>query len=79
MHQNYILKKGVDEKALKQKLLSFFDQRGAEYPAEHNVGHEYAAITELKVCYQKIDPCNSFNPCMVNTSKFKYWSLIPTE
>ena len=79
MHQNYILKKGVDEKALKQKLLSFFDQRGAEYPAEHNVGHEYAAKTELKAFYQKIDPCNSFNPGIGKTSKFKNWAKKPKE
>ena len=73
MHQNYILKKGVNAKKLKQKLLTFFDQRGAEYPAEHNVGHEYFAKADLKSFYKKIDPCNSFNPGIGKTSKLKHW------
>lgn len=74
MHQNYILKKGVDAKALKQKLLAFLDARGAEYPAEHNVGQEYLAKTDLKAFYKKLDPTNTFNPGIGKTSKLKYWS-----
>ncbi|MED5511044.1 MAG: D-lactate dehydrogenase [Pseudomonadota bacterium] len=73
MHQNYILKKGVDAKALKQQLLAFFDARGAEYPAEHNVGQEYFAKDALKTFYRKLDPTNSFNPGIGKTSKLKYW------
>lgn len=74
MHQNYILKKGVDAKALKEKLLATFDARQAEYPAEHNVGHEYFAKADLKAFYQKLDPTNSFNPGIGKTSKLKNWS-----
>ncbi len=74
MHQNYVLKKGVDAKALKEKILASFDARGAEYPAEHNVGHEYMAKPALKQFYQKIDPTNSFNPGIGKTSKLKYWA-----
>ena len=74
MHQNYILKKGVDGKALKQKLLNFFDERGAEYPAEHNVGHEYFAKQDLQDFYKKLDPTNTFNPGIGKTSKLKNWS-----
>ncbi|MDM3871194.1 D-lactate dehydrogenase [Porticoccus sp. W117] len=73
MHQNYILKKGVDAKALKAKILALFDARGAEYPAEHNVGHEYHAKAELKAFYRECDPTNSFNPGIGKTSKRKYW------
>lgn len=73
MHQNYILKKGVDAKALKQQLLAFFDARGAEYPAEHNVGQEYFAKDALKTFYRKLDPTNSFNPGIGKTSKRKFW------
>ena len=73
MHQNYILKKGVDAKALKGKILALFDERGAEYPAEHNVGHEYCAKPELKSFYQECDPTNSFNPGIGKTSKLKNW------
>ncbi|MGB0665180.1 MAG: D-lactate dehydrogenase [Pontibacterium sp.] len=74
MHQNYIVKKGVDAKALKAKLLATFDARGAEYPAEHNVGHEYFAKPTLKNFYKKLDPTNSFNPGIGQTSKLKHWA-----
>jgi D-lactate dehydrogenase len=75
MHQNYILKKGVDGKALKNKILATFDARGAEYPAEHNVGHEYFAKDCLKAFYKKIDPTNAFNPGIGRTSKRKHWAI----
>lgn len=74
MHQNYVLKKGVDAKTLKQKILDSFDARGAEYPAEHNVGHEYAAKDTLKTFYRKLDPTNTFNPGIGKTSKLKGWA-----
>lgn len=72
-HQNYIVKKGVDAKALKKKLLKTFDARGAEYPAEHNVGHEYAAKPTLEKFYRRLDPTNAFNPGIGFTSKLKHW------
>lgn len=72
-HQNYIVKKGVDAKALKSKLLKTFDERGAEYPAEHNVGHEYSAKPVLINFYKELDPTNVFNTGIGNTSKHKYW------
>ena len=73
LHQNYILKKGVDVEELKQKLLKIYDDRGAEYPAEHNVGHEYYAKPSLKNFYKELDPTNGFNPGIGRTSKRKYW------
>lgn len=74
MHQNYVLKKGVDAKALKAKILQTFDERHAEYPAEHNVGHEYFAKDALKSFYKQLDPTNSFNPGIGKTSKLKHWA-----
>ena len=73
LHQNYVIKKGVDAKELKMKLLKSFDERGAEYPAEHNVGHEYFAKPTLSNFYKKLDPTNSLNPGIGRTSKRKYW------
>lgn len=73
LHQNYILKKGVDAKALKEKLLQTYDARGAEYPAEHNVGHEYTAKPILSNFYKDLDPTNGFNPGIGKTSKLKFW------
>ena len=73
LHQNYIVKKGVDVEQIKQKLLQTYDAKGAEYPAEHNVGHEYYAKPSLSNFYKKLDPTNSFNPGLGGTSKQKYW------
>ena len=73
LHQNYIVKKGVDVKELKKKLLQTYDARGAEYPAEHNVGHEYYAKPSLSNFYKELDPTNAFNSGIGNTSKQKYW------
>tara|TARA_Y100000389_G_scaffold108339_1_gene105473 strand:- start:1628 stop:3301 length:1674 start_codon:yes stop_codon:yes gene_type:complete len=72
-HLNYIVKKGVDGEALKEKLLNTYKERGAEYPAEHNVGHEYFANPTLLKFYKELDPTNFFNPGIGKTSKLKNW------
>ena len=73
LHQNYIVKKGIDCEKLKSKLLKMYDKRGAEYPAEHNVGHEYSAKLSLRKFYKELDPTNTFNPGIGRTSKNKNW------
>ena len=73
LHQNYILKKGFDAKSIKKELLDIYDSRGAEYPAEHNVGHEYFAKPSLIKFYKELDPINGFNPGIGKTSKLKNW------
>ena len=72
-HQNYILKKGVDGEKLKKELLETYNDRGAEYPAEHNVGHEYEAKLSLTTFYKSLDPTNSFNPGIGKLSKSRDW------
>lgn len=72
-HQDYIVKKGVDPLAMEHQMWHLLDERGAEYPAEHNVGHLYVAKPALKNHYQKLDPTNSFNVGIGQTSKLKYW------
>ncbi|TCB52498.1 D-lactate dehydrogenase [Acinetobacter sp. ANC 4779] len=73
-HQDYIVKKGVDLLAMEHQMWHLLDKRGAEYPAEHNVGHLYAAKPALKNHYQKLDPTNSFNVGIGHTSKLKHWN-----
>ncbi len=73
MHQDYIVKKGIDAAMVKDKLLEFFDEKGAEYPAEHNVGQQYYAKPALASFYQKNDPTNSLNPGIGKTAKNKFW------
>nr|WP_131975814.1 D-lactate dehydrogenase [Cricetibacter osteomyelitidis] len=72
-HQDYIIKKGNDCMELEHQMLALLNQRGAEYPAEHNVGHLYQAKPELRQFYKALDPTNSFNPGIGQTSKKKYW------
>lgn len=72
-HQDYIVKKGYDCMELEHQMLELLDKRGAQYPAEHNVGHLYEAKPELRKFYKSLDPTNSFNPGLGHTSKKKYW------
>ena len=74
LHQDYIVKKGADPKALKAAMLEILDQRGAEYPAEHNVGHLYPAKPDLAAFYKSIDPTNSLNPGIGKMSRNKHYS-----
>ena len=67
------MRKGSDCLAVEHQMWALLDDRGAEYPAEHNVGHLYHAKAELKAFYQTLDPCNSFNPGIGKTSKCRHW------
>jgi D-lactate dehydrogenase (quinone) len=69
-HQDYIVVKGNDCMALEHEMLELLDERGAEYPAEHNVGHLYEAKPPLAAFYRELDPCNCFNPGIGKMSKF---------
>jgi D-lactate dehydrogenase len=72
-HQDYVVKKGHDCLALEHAMWKLLDARGAEYPAEHNVGHLYEAKPALAGFYRAIDPTNSLNPGIGQTSKCAHW------
>ena len=72
-HQDYVVKKGNDCVALEHAMWRLLDDRGAEYPAEHNVGHLYEAKPALAKFYRSIDPTNSLNPGIGQTSKCAHW------
>ncbi len=72
-HQDYIVRKGVDPIAMEHQMWHLLDDRGAEYPAEHNVGHLYIAKPALQKHYQLLDPSNQFNVGIGQTSKLKNW------
>lgn len=74
LHQDYIVKKGADAKALKAAMLELLDKRGAEYPAEHNVGHLYPAKPNLAAFYKSVDPTNSMNPGIGKMSRRKNYA-----
>ncbi|WP_407666141.1 D-lactate dehydrogenase [Microbulbifer bruguierae] len=70
-HQDYILKKDADPNAVKQAMLALLDQRGARYPAEHNVGHMYHAPEAQRLFFEQLDPTNTFNPGIGKTDKLR--------
>ena len=70
-HQDYVLKKGSNAKKVKEAMLTLLDERGAKYPAEHNVGHLYKAEEALVMFYRDLDPTNTFNPGIGGTSKHR--------
>ena len=72
-HQDYVAKKGVDCLGLEHAMWHLLDRRGAQYPAEHNVGHLYKAPPQLAGFYQGLDPTNSLNPGIGQTPKARNW------
>jgi D-lactate dehydrogenase (quinone) len=76
-HQDYIVGKGEDALELEHRMWKLLDARGAQYPAEHNVGHLYNAKPALIEHYRRLDPCNCFNPGIGRTTKFAHWQRQP--
>lgn len=72
-HQDYLVKKGFDPIAVEHAMWEILDARGAEYPAEHNVGHLYHAKPALLDHYRALDPINAFNPGIGKSSKRAHW------
>lgn len=73
-HQDYVIAKGRDVAAIEHAMYGRLDARGAEYPAEHNVGHRYAAKPPLAAFYRSLDPRNQLNPGIGRASKRRFWS-----
>jgi D-lactate dehydrogenase len=72
-HRDYLLAPGADAAEVKRRLLELLDTEGAEYPAEHNVGRQYAANPVLAGFYRSLDPTNRFNPGIGHTSRCPDW------
>ena len=73
-HQDYIVRRGHDPLEVEHAIWALLDARGAEYPAEHNVGHLYDAKPALAAHYRALDPCNCLNPGIGRTSKVADWA-----
>lgn len=74
-HRDYLLKPGCDPVLFEHEMWKLLDARGAEYPAEHNVGHLYKAKPPLERHYRELDPTNSLNPGIGLTSKKADWAI----
>lgn len=72
-HQDYIVRKGHNSKQLEDRIWRLLIERGAEFPAEHNVGHLYHAKAALITHYKNLDPCNCFNVGIGHTPKYAKW------
>ena len=66
-----------DPATVKASLLAGFETRGAEYPAEHNVGRQYRAKPALEAFYRNLDPTNRFNPGIGLTAVGADWRDAP--
>lgn len=78
-HQDYIVRRGTDPVALEHRMWELLDARGAEYPAEHNVGHLYPAKPALAAHYRALDPGNRLNPGIGGTSRSRGWEDGPQD
>lgn len=74
MHQHYVVKAAEDTEAVKAELLALLEQRGAQYPAEHNYGHLYEAPPNLRTFYAEADPTNTLNPGVGRISSRKHYA-----
>jgi D-lactate dehydrogenase (quinone) len=72
-HHDFILKKGADAAAFRRGMLAHYSARGAESPAGHNVGHLYRANKAQVDFFRKLDPTNSLNPGIGQTSRNANW------
>ncbi|MEO1717322.1 MAG: D-lactate dehydrogenase [Planctomycetota bacterium] len=68
-HNVYVFRKGTDIERAKQILLYMLAARGAKFPAEHNFGHMYKAEDAVVEFHKQLDPTNTFNPGIGQTSK----------
>lgn len=73
-HYDYAVKKGTDWLEIEHKIIAHLNGRGIEFPSEHNVGHLYTAKPVLADFYRSLDPTNSMNPGIGQTSKLKDWA-----
>lgn len=73
-HYDYAVRKGEDWLAIEHRIIDHLAGRGIEFPSEHNVGHLYTAKPVLADFYRSLDPTNSLNPGVGQTSKRRNWA-----
>ncbi|MEO1112724.1 MAG: D-lactate dehydrogenase [Pseudomonadota bacterium] len=71
LHQDYVVKAGYDANEIKARMIEVLDERRAEFPSEHNVGHLYKAKPALAGFYKTCDPTNTLNPGIGKMSRRK--------
>jgi D-lactate dehydrogenase len=73
-HYDYAVKKGTDWLDIEHRIIAHLNGRGIEFPSEHNVGHLYTAKPVLADFYRSLDPTNTMNPGLGQTSRRRNWA-----
>lgn len=73
-HIDFILRPGCDATQFEQGLVTQLREEGVMCPAEHNFGHHYHAPDNVVSFYRSLDPTNSLNPGIGQTSRAKNWA-----
>ncbi|RIV85966.1 D-lactate dehydrogenase [Aurantiacibacter zhengii] len=73
-HLDYVLKPGFSAESFEKAVKALVEARGGQMPAEHNFGHLYRAPDHVAQFYRKLDPTNSLNPGVGQTSRAQNWA-----
>ena len=72
-HMDFVLTPGADPHRFETALIDWFEGLGAKCPAEHSFGHLYPAPPAVVAHYRALDPTNSLNPGIGQTSRCADW------
>ncbi|HQZ13356.1 MAG TPA: D-lactate dehydrogenase [Devosia sp.] len=72
-HYDYLVRRGQKVPEIKEQLKRHLEHVGVEFPSEHNVGHLYKAKPALAQFYRELDPTNTLNPGIGQSSKRRNW------
>lgn len=73
-HESLMISKDVDVKKAKKQIKQFIEKAGGKLPAEHGHGTEYEAPISTQERWKKMDPTNSMNPGVGQSSCLKGYS-----
>lgn len=73
-HLDFILRPGCDGHQFEQALVAQLHEEGVMCPAEHNFGHHYRAPDNVVSFYRSLDPTNTLNPGIGQTSRARNWT-----
>ena len=73
-HESLMISKDVDVKKAKKQIKKFIEKAGGKLPAEHGHGTDYEAPISTQERWKKMDPTNSMNPGVGQSSCLKGYS-----
>lgn len=79
IHEDLIVARGADASAIEERAVARLERQSCECPAEHNVGHLYAAKPALAAFYADQDPTNRFNPGIGRMSRHRHYAKLESD